>query len=105
MDWSLLLANLQNPPILFFVLGVFAAVVRSPLEIPAPVTKLIALYLLWAIGSKGGVELARGGLGGPVLPGLLAAVLLAFLTPVPAYLIARWRFSIHDAAALAATSG
>lgn len=105
MDWTLVLGNLQNPPILFFALGVLATLIRSPLEIPQPVTKLIALYLLWAIGFKGGVELARGGLGGSVLPTLGAAVLLAVLTPLPAFAIARRRFSIHDAAALAATYG
>lgn len=105
MDWALVLGNLQNPPILFFALGVLATLVRSPLEIPAPVTKLIALYLLWAIGFKGGVELARGGLGGTVLPALGAGVLLAAVTPLPAFALARRRFGVHDAAALAATYG
>ncbi|MCB9885376.1 MAG: sodium-dependent bicarbonate transport family permease [Planctomycetes bacterium] len=105
MDFSHLLSNLQNPPILFFGLGVLAALVRSPLEIPAPVSKLLALYLLWAIGFKGGVELAHGGLGGTVLPALGAAVLLAALAPLPVFALARRRLSVHDATALAAAYG
>ena len=54
MDWSAALVNLQNPPSLFFLLGLLAPLLRCPLEIPAPVTKPIALYLLWAIGFKAG---------------------------------------------------
>ncbi len=105
MDWTLLLDNLRNPPILFFALGVLAAVLRSPLEIPAPVTKLLALYLLWAIGFKGGVELADGGLGGTVLPSLAAAVALAALAPLPVFAWARRRLPLDDATALAAAYG
>lgn len=105
MDLATLLANFQNPPILFFALGVAAALLRSPLEIPAPVTKLLSLYLLWAIGFKGGVELARGGFGGLVLPTLGVAVLLAALAPLPVFWLARRRLSAHDAAALAAAYG
>jgi hypothetical protein len=105
MDWSAALANLQNPPILFFLLGLLAPLLRCSLEIPAPVTKVIALYLLWAIGFKGGVELARGGLSYEVLATLLAAILVAAATPVWVFTLARRRFSVHDAAALAATYG
>lgn len=105
MDWAPVLANLQNPPILFFALGVLATLLRADLQIPAPVTKLLALYLLWAIGFKGGVELVRGGLGDTVLSSLGAALLLAFAIPLPAFAIARRFCSVHDAAALAATYG
>ncbi len=105
MDLNLILDNLRNAPILFFVLGVVAALARSPLEVPAPVTKLIGLFLLWAIGFKGGVELSRGGLGGSVVPALGVAVLLSALAPIGAFALARRRFSVHDAAALAAAYG
>lgn len=105
MDWSAALANLQNPPILFFLLGLLAPLLRCPLEIPAPVTKLLALYLLWAIGFKGGVELARGGLDHQALATLGAAMALATLTPLWVFWLVRRRFSVHDAAALAATYG
>lgn len=105
MDWSTVFANLQNPPILFFLLGLLTPLLRCQLEIPAPVTKLIALYLLWAIGFKGGVELSRGGLDAEAWATLIAAMVLATATPVWVFAIARRRFSVHDAAALAATYG
>lgn len=105
MDWSAVTANLQNPPILFFLLGFAAPLLRCQLEIPAPVTKLLALYLLWAIGFKGGVALAKGGLDQEALATLAGAVLLATATPFWVFAIARRRFGVHDAAALAATYG
>ena len=105
MDWNPILSNLQNPPILFFALGVIATLVRADLQIPAPVTKLLSLYLLWAIGFKGGVELVQGGLGDEVVRSLGAAMLLACAIPVPVFAIARRYCSVHDAAALAATYG
>ncbi|MBL9076807.1 MAG: sodium-dependent bicarbonate transport family permease [Planctomycetes bacterium] len=105
MDWSAALANLQNPPILFFLLGLLAPLLRSQIEIPAPVTKLIALYLLWAIGFKGGVELARGGVSLDVAATLLVAIGFAALSPLWVFAIARRRFTVDDATALAATYG
>ncbi len=56
---SVFLSNLSSPPLLFFFLGVAAVVVRSDLEIPAQVAKALSLYLLFAIGFKGGVALAE----------------------------------------------
>ena len=76
MDTSLVLQNLLSPPVLFFFLGVVAVLVGSDLEIPAPLPKLFSLYLLLAIGFRGGLELAHSGLGGQVLPTILAAVLM-----------------------------
>ncbi|MFY9343200.1 MAG: sodium-dependent bicarbonate transport family permease [Planctomycetota bacterium] len=105
MDWSAVVANLQNPPILFFLLGLLVPLLRCQLEIPAPVTKLIALYLLWAIGFKGGVELAKSGLDQGALATLGAAMLLAAATPLWVFAITRRRFGVHDAAALGATYG
>ncbi|MEH6381469.1 MAG: sodium-dependent bicarbonate transport family permease, partial [Dietzia cercidiphylli] len=63
MDLSIL-GSLTDPPILFFFLGLFVAAVRSNLEIPAPVTKFLSLYLLMAIGFKGGQALRETGLTG-----------------------------------------
>lgn len=54
MDASLIVSNILNPPILFFFLGMTAVFVKSDLEIPAPIPKLLSLYLLFAIGFKGG---------------------------------------------------
>jgi hypothetical protein len=54
MDFTILSSNLTNPTLLFFVLGIIAAVVKSDLEIPAQSVRFISLYLLFSIGFKGG---------------------------------------------------
>ena len=61
MDWTLITGNLLTPPILFFALGMAATLLRSDLEVPKPITRAISLYLLFAIGMHGGVELAAAG--------------------------------------------
>lgn len=105
MDTSLVLQNLLSPPVLFFFLGVLAVLVRSDLEIPAPLPKLFSLYLLLAIGFKGGVELQHSGLGGQVLPTILAAVAMSLVVPLYSFLVLRLRFDGFNAAAMAATYG
>ena len=50
--------NLLDPAILFFVFGVFVGLVRSNLEIPPAISKFLSLYLLMAIGLKGGFAMA-----------------------------------------------
>ncbi len=62
MDGSLILFNILNPPVLFFFLGMLAVFFKSDLEIPQPLPKLFSLYLLMAIGFKGGYELAKSGI-------------------------------------------
>lgn len=94
-----------SPPVLFFFLGAAAALVRSNLRVPKAVTKLLSLYLLWAIGFRGGVELTHGGLHGEALRAVLAAVLLACLVPAYTYWVFRRRVDPPNAAALAATYG
>jgi len=105
MDTSLVLQNLLSPPVLFFFLGVLAVLVRSDLEIPAPLPKLFSLYLLLAIGFKGGVELQHSGLGGQVLPTILAAVAMSLLVPLYSFAVLRLKFDGFNAAAMAATYG
>ena len=56
--------SLTDPAILFFFLGVFIGFVRSNLQIPEQVAKFLSLYLLMALGFKGGQALADTGLGG-----------------------------------------
>jgi len=56
MDFQILLSNLTNPTLLFFVLGIIASAVKSDLEIPASSSKFISLYLLFSIGFKGGQD-------------------------------------------------
>ena len=74
--------NLIDPAILFFVFGLFAGLVKSNLEIPAPISRFLSLYLLMALGLKGGFALAQSGLTGQVAAGLGLAVGLAVLIPI-----------------------
>lgn len=102
---SAFLGNLGSPPLLFFFLGVMAVVVRSDLEIPGQVAKALSLYLLFAIGFKGGVALAESSIDSGMLLTLLAAMLLSACIPVYAFFLMRRRMSTADAAAIAATYG
>ncbi|WP_035514238.1 sodium-dependent bicarbonate transport family permease [Pseudohaliea rubra] len=98
-------ANLTSPPLLFFCLGLLATFARSDLDIPNPVAKAVSIYLLLAIGFKGGVALSESPFSVDVLLALGAALLLAAAVPVFVYfMISRW-FDAADAAAVAATYG
>lgn len=99
------MAPFLDPAILFFGVGLFAGLVRSNLEIPQPVTRFLSLYLLMALGLKGGFALAKSGLTPEVASGLLAAILLAVVVPLLGYAILRRFADGFDAAALAATYG
>jgi hypothetical protein len=97
--------NFLDPVILFFLFGVFAGSVRSNLEIPPQISRFLALYLLMALGLKGGFALARTGIGGDVLSSLACAVALAVMVPLLGYWLLRRILSSFDAAAVAATYG
>ncbi|MBL1176959.1 sodium-dependent bicarbonate transport family permease [Pantanalinema sp. GBBB05] len=105
MDASLIVSNILNPPILFFFLGMTAVLVKSDLEIPAPVPKLFSLYLLLSIGFKGGVELVKSGVTQEVILTILAAMLMACFVPLYTFFILRLKLDTYDAAAIAATYG
>jgi len=97
--------NLLDPAILFFVFGVLAGAIRSNLEIPAAISRFLSLYLLMALGLKGGFALSHSGLNAEVAASLGAAILLAILIPIVGYLLLRKIVSGFDAAAIAATYG
>jgi hypothetical protein len=105
VNFSLILSNILNPPVLFFFLGMLAIFVKSDLEIPAPVPKLFSLYLLFAIGFKGGVELIKSGIDQSVVLTMLAAILMACIVPLYTFFILRVRLDTYNAAAIAATYG
>ena len=94
-----------SPPVLFFFLGALAAIVKSNLHIPPAVTKLLSLYLLWAIGFRGGVELLEGGFTREVVLSLGAAIFLAVLVPVYTFFSQRRKLDAPNAAAVCATFG
>lgn len=100
-----LFATLLDPAILFFFLGLFAALVRSNLEIPPQIAKFLSLYLLMAIGIKGGVALSESGIQEQMLIGLMIAVFMAFFVPLYTYPLLRLKLDGFNAAAIAATYG
>jgi hypothetical protein len=105
MNLSDFATNLLSAPILLFVLGLSATLLRSDLEIPPAAAKTLSLFLLFAIGFKGGVSLAQSGLGGEVASTMLAALAASVLVPLWTFFALRGRFGAADAAALAATYG
>ena len=97
--------NLLDPAILFFVFGILAGTVKSNLEIPPAISRFVSLYLLMALGLKGGFALAQSGLTAQVGAGLGAAILLAVLVPLAGYSVLKRFLGGFDAAAVAATYG
>ncbi|MEY3434653.1 MAG: hypothetical protein RLZZ195_123 [Pseudomonadota bacterium] len=97
--------NILDPAILFFIFGVFAGAVRSNLEIPPSITKFLSLYLLMALGLKGGFALQKSGLTIDIAKTLSIAVMLAVIVPILGYYFLRKKLNNYDAAAIAATYG
>jgi hypothetical protein len=97
--------SLLDPTILFFVFGMLAGTIRSNLEIPPQITRFLSLYLLMALGLKGGFALGKSGLTAEVATSLACAVTLAIVIPAVGYLLLRRLVSGFDAAAVAATYG
>jgi hypothetical protein len=105
MNFEVLHSNLTNPTLLFFLLGIVAALLRSDLEIPAPSVKFISLYLLFAIGFKGGQELCHGQ-PDAALPGiLLFGVAISTVIPLYAFFLLRRRLGASNAGSIAAAYG
>jgi uncharacterized protein len=105
MEFSLITSNILNPPVLFFFVGMIAIWVKSDLEIPQPLPKLFSLYLLFAIGFKGGHEIIESGFTSEVGATLLAAVLVACVVPIYSFFILKIKLDVYNAAAIAATYG
>ncbi|HLQ20372.1 MAG TPA: sodium-dependent bicarbonate transport family permease, partial [Tabrizicola sp.] len=106
MDTALLIENLISPITLAFLLGIIATLIRSDLEIPEPVIRIFAIFLLFSIGLQGGKELAEADLSniGPALA-VTTAVVLGI--PALAFLVARHvlALDIRNAAGVAALYG
>lgn len=96
-----------SPVILFFMLGALAALARSDLTIPEPIAKAMSLYLMAAIGLKGGVSVAAHGFEAGLVWAALAAVALSFLIPLPVFGLLRGigRLDATNAGAVAAHYG
>lgn len=104
-NFELLIFNLKNPTLLFFLLGVVAKIIKSDLEIPAASKGFIALYLLFSIGFNGGSELAVTGITTEVLMHLFFGLLLATLIPIYSFFILKIKLNSYDAGAIASSYG
>jgi uncharacterized protein len=96
---------LLDPAILFFVFGVLAGALKSNLEIPPAISKFFSLYLLMALGLKGGFALSESGFSAQIAISLAAAIAMAFIVPALGYIFLKSRISKFDAAAVAASYG
>jgi len=109
MEMILTLAaqNLLSPIILCFALGVAAALANSDLSFPEAIAKGMSLYLLFAIGFKGGASVAGHGVDGQLIASLVAGVILSALLPLIAFALLRamTKLPALDAAAVAAHYG
>lgn len=103
---EILLTNLLSPIVLAFVLGVVAQLIRSDLSFPEPLYQALSIYLLLAIGLKGGAELSQTPWAVVLWPALVT-LLLGMLTPVTSYIVLRkiGRMDRINAAAIAAHYG
>ena len=105
MDFTLLIENLTNPALLFFVLGILAVYLKSDLEIPANSSKFISLYLLFAIGFKGGQELAQEPFTAEIGWSLLFGIAISMIIPIYCFFILRKKLNVFDSGAIAAAYG
>jgi len=105
MNFNLLIDNLTNPALLFFVLGVFAVYLKSDLEIPANSSKFISLYLLFAIGFKGGQELSHEVFTMEIGWSMLFGVYISLIIPLYTFFILKRKLNVFDAGSIAAAYG
>ncbi len=103
---ELIQSNLLTPIVLFFILGIVAARIKSDLKIPEAISEFLPIYLLAAIGLHGGIEMRTMGVANMLIP-LLTAISLSILMTLNHYQILRklGKFNIFDSYALASTYG
>ncbi|WP_366183539.1 sodium-dependent bicarbonate transport family permease [Flavobacterium ovatum] len=105
MNFNLLTENLTNPALLFFVLGIIAAYLKSDLEIPPNSSKFISLYLLFAIGFKGGQELSHETFSAEIGWSILFGIFISLFIPLYTFFILRRKLNVFDSGAIAAAYG
>lgn len=105
MNIDLILENLTNPALLFFILGILAVVLKSDLRIPQNSSKFISIYLLFSIGFKGGQELSHETFDKELYLTVLMGISVSILIPLYAFFIAKRRMTVFNAGAVAAAYG
>lgn len=105
MNIDIILQNMLNPPVLFFILGMLAVFLKSELAIPQPLPKLFSLYLLIAIGLHGGYELSESGFNFYIFEALMIAVVMATIVPIYSFYILKIKMDVYNSIAIASTYG
>lgn len=105
MNYNLLIENLTNPALLFFVLGVIAVYIKSDLEIPPNSSKFISLYLLFSIGFKGGQELSHEAFTMEIGWSILFGIFISAAIPLYTFFILKRKLNVYDSGAIAAAYG
>jgi hypothetical protein len=105
MDFQIIIENLSNPALLFFILGILAVQFKSDLEIPDNSSKFISIYLLLSIGFNGGQELSHSGLNLDTILAMSLGFFLAIIIPIITFFLLKQKMSIANAGAIAATYG
>lgn len=105
MDFQILINNLTNPSLLFFILGILAVKLKSDLEIPGTSAKFIALYLMLSIGFKGGQELSHSEFTSGILVALIFGLVLSAAVPFYTFYLLKKRLGVANAAAISAAYG
>ena len=105
MNYHLLIDNLTNPALLFFILGIIAVLVKSDLEIPQNSSKFISLYLLFAIGFKGGQELSHETFNAEIAASMLFGIAISMGVPLYTFFLLKKQLNPYNAAAIAAAYG
>jgi hypothetical protein len=105
MNLDLLIENLTNPALLFFILGIVAVYLKSDLEIPTGSSKFISLYLLFCIGFKGGQELSKEAFSAEIIWSMFFGISIAIAIPIYSFFILRKMFNVFDSGAVAAAYG
>lgn len=105
MNPDLLLQNLTNPALLFFLLGLMGVQLKSDLEIPGTSSRFISLYLLFSIGFKGGQELSHHTIDQEVILTMVYGMVAALLIPIYTFFLLRKKVGVQNAGAIAAAYG
>jgi hypothetical protein len=105
MNIDILISNITNPVLLFFLLGIIATALKSDLKIPENSSKFISLYLLFAIGFKGGQELSHSDFNSEIFNSIIFAIALSSLVPLYTFFILKKRIGVPNAGAIAAAYG
>jgi len=100
--FDLFTRNLLSPPILFFALGVLAGYLKSDLDVPDQISRYLSIYLMMAIGFKGGVAIAETAeFNLQIIATIGAGLVTGFTQPFLGYFLLKWTTKLDSATAAA----